>query len=75
MIGDEQLPAENEYENGNSRSIKAIPDWYARGIPKPDGGRVTFTTWKFYEKGEPLVASGLLGPVKIYNPVIVKVSQ
>ncbi|MBN2183216.1 MAG: hypothetical protein JW715_14995, partial [Sedimentisphaerales bacterium] len=75
IIGDEQLPAENEYERGNSRGIKAVPDWYAQGLPKPDGGRITFTTWKFYEKDEPLLASGLLGPVKIYNPMIVKLSK
>jgi hypothetical protein len=75
MIGDEQLPPEYEYASGNNRSIKTVPDWYVQGMPKPAGGRVTFTTWKFYEKDEPLIASGLLGPVKIYNPVIVKVSQ
>jgi len=75
MIGDEQLPLEYEYESGNSRGIKEVPDWYAQGTPKPDGGRITFTTWKFYEKDDPLIASGLLGPVKVYNPTIVKIPK
>ena len=30
---------------------------------------MTFSTWKFYDKDEPLVASGLLGPVRVLHPV------
>jgi len=61
LIGDEQLPPENEYKpNG---VIKALPDWYLEGKPKPPGGRITFATWKHYEKDSPLLASGLVGPV------------
>jgi len=78
LIGDAALPAEVEfgYDSGRDGSpffgkgIKAFPDWYLRGEPEPDGGRVTFTTWHFYEADEPLVASGLLGPVRLMNPVI-----
>jgi hypothetical protein len=67
LIGDEQLPAENEYaSSGSGNSIGAIrklPDWFVQGSPKPSGGRVTFTTWKHYTKDAPLLESGLLGPV------------
>lgn len=65
LIGDENLPAENQYETGDSHGIKKVPDWYLRGEPKPAGGRVTFVTWHFFDRGEPLLASGLLGPVTL----------
>jgi hypothetical protein len=74
LIGDEQLPAEDAFglrdEQGNDpNGITRLPDWYLQGKPKPPGGRVTFSAWKFYTKDEPLVASGLLGPVRLLNPV------
>ncbi|HWL15682.1 MAG TPA: hypothetical protein VNR00_08760, partial [Opitutus sp.] len=67
------LPAEDEFglrdERGQDpHGIVRLPDWYRRGEPKPPGGRTTFATWRFYEKDEPLVASGLLGPVRVFNP-------
>ena len=73
LIGDEFLPAENRYglrdEQGNDpHGIVELPDWYREGKPKPPGGRVTFSAWNFYDKDEPLVASGLLGPVRLLNP-------
>ena len=44
----------------------AVSGWNLKeGKPKPPGGRVTFATWQFYDKDEPLVASGLLGPVRL----------
>lgn len=77
LIGDEQLPAEADYgirdEQGNDpHGITRLPEWYRDGKPKPPGGRVTFTTWKFYDRDEPLVESGLLGPVRVLNPVRVR---
>jgi len=74
LIGDEFLPAEDQFglpdERGaEAAGIRKLPDWYAQGKPKPPGGRVTFMTWKFYDKNEPLVAAGLLGPVRLLNPV------
>jgi hypothetical protein len=73
LIGDESLPAEDEFglrdEHGNDpHGIVKLPDWYLSGKPKPPGGRTTFSTWNFYDKDEPLVASGLLGPVRLLNP-------
>jgi hypothetical protein len=67
LIGDEQLPAENQYgsggRGGSSGAIRQMPDWYLNGLPKPAGGRVTFTTWQHYTKDSPLMESGLIGPV------------
>ena len=67
LIGDEQLPPENEYlPNG---AIKAIPDWYLQGKPKPPGGRTTFTTWSHFDKDSPLLVAGLVGPVRLRTAV------
>jgi hypothetical protein len=63
LIGDEQLPPENEY--GPDGAVKAIPDWFLRGKPKPAGGRITFATWRHFDKDSPLLASGLVGPVRL----------
>lgn len=80
LIGDEFLPVENEYgirdEQGNDpHGIVRLPEWYRDGKPKPPGGRVTFSAWNFYDKDEPLVASGLLGPVRLLNPVRVTLPE
>lgn len=48
-----------------ARKITALPDWYKASQPKPPGGRVTFSTWTFYAPDEPLLDSGLLGPVRL----------
>jgi hypothetical protein len=67
LIGDEQLTPENEYKpNG---PIQALPDWYLQGKPKPPGGRTTFATWKHFDKDSPLLASGLVGPVRLRTAV------
>lgn len=80
LIGDEQLPAEDEFglhdERGEDRAgIVRLPEWYLKGKPKPPGGRTTFATWKFYRAQDPLVASGLLGPVRLVYPQTVTLSR
>ncbi len=74
LIGDEQLPEENEYAMpatdsklsiGGAGGIKRLPEWYTKGQDKPIGGRITFSTWKHYGKHSPLLESGLQGPVRI----------
>ncbi|KGO85941.1 hypothetical protein Q765_14020 [Flavobacterium rivuli WB 3.3-2 = DSM 21788] len=74
LIGDEQLPPENEYELSawpgkfkvlGDGAITALPKWYVEGKPKPKGGRVAFTTWKHYDHDSPLLESGLIGPVTL----------
>jgi hypothetical protein len=72
LIGDEQLPPENEYDMSGGLfggEIKRLPDWYVQGKPKPPGGRITFTTWKHYDKDSPLLESGLVGPVRLRTAV------
>jgi hypothetical protein len=80
LIGDEHLPEEAEFHLGDERGVEAggitrLPDWYLQGKPKPPGGRITFATWRFYTKDEPLLASGLLGPVRLLNPVWVELKR
>lgn len=71
LIGDEQLPAENEYAQFGERGarILKLPDWYLEGKPKPAGGRITFCAWQHFDKDAPLLESGLIGPVTIRNAV------
>ena len=69
MIGDEELPEDSD-RNPNG-TLKAWPNWLLEGKPSPTG-RFTFTSWRLWRKGSPLVPSGLLGPVKITaEPVLV----
>jgi hypothetical protein len=60
MIGDEDLPEDSD--RNPDGTLKAWPAWVQQGKPSPTG-RFTFTSWRLWKKGEPLVASGLLGPV------------
>jgi hypothetical protein len=62
LIGDEQFPPDAQYrEEGN---LAAWPDWLANKKPRP-GGRVAFSTWKFYDKDDQPMESGLIGPVSL----------
>jgi hypothetical protein len=78
LIGDEELPEEYAYGSaggpggggfGNQAAIRAIPAWFVEGKPKPLGQRIAFTTWKHWRKGAPLLAAGLLGPVRVLTAV------
>ena len=62
MIGDEQLPDLTRW--GRRNLIGRWPDWVLKGEPRPDG-RVTFCTRKVYAKDDPLLDSGLIGPVRL----------
>jgi hypothetical protein len=57
LIGDEMKPWDG-VEGGK------WPDWLLNGTPRISG-RYTFTTHRFYKKDDPLLESGLIGPVKI----------
>ncbi len=79
LIGDEQIPDPDKFSPGGGISglesvtkgnIEELPEWYIKGKPKPENGRVCFTTWKHYTKDSPLLESGLIGPVLIYPAVI-----
>jgi len=57
LIGDETKPWDG-VENGK------WPEWLSDGKPRTSG-RLTFTTHHYYKKGDPLIESGLIGPVRI----------
>ncbi|MCB0657357.1 MAG: hypothetical protein KDC57_14530 [Saprospiraceae bacterium] len=74
LIGDAQQPDLYEYTTVDRPSpfqpliegaIKELPQWYLEGAPKPDDGRVTFSTWKHHRQESPLLDAGLIGPVVI----------
>lgn len=75
LIGDEQLPVEDPF--GEFRSTGAgileLPGWYRDGREKPVGGRVSFATWRHFDKDSPLLESGLIGPVSLRRAVVRKI--
>ena len=76
MIGDEELPPDCEYEpdlhaadkNWPGHAVKSVPAWVNEGKRSPTG-RYTFSTWRHFRKGDELLPSGLIGPVKIRREV------
>jgi hypothetical protein len=69
MIGDEDLPEDSE--RNPDGTLKAWPKWVEEGKPSPTG-RYTFTTWRLWKKGDPLVPSGLIGPVTLRVAAVVR---
>jgi len=57
LIGDENKPWDG-VENGK------WPEWLSGGKQRTSG-RLTFTTHRYYKKGDQLIQSGLIGPVGI----------
>ena len=66
LIGDENLPEDSD-RNPNG-TLKAWPQWLLEGKTSPTG-RQSFTSWKLWKKGDPLVESGLIGPVTLRGTV------
>ena len=70
LIGDQQLPEDAEWKDGfmgwggQFQILKSWPQWLKDGKPSPSG-RFTFSTASYYNKGDALVPSGLLGPVQL----------
>lgn len=64
LIGDEQFPddcvAGGWWQRGG---IPAWPDWLRRGQPRPNPDRLTFAAFRYWKRDDPLLPSGLLGPV------------
>ena len=70
LIGDEQEPDDcewlpNQYFYNSGKYIKKFPEWFLKKQPRPSKGRYCFTTWNYFTKDDPLVPSGLLGPVRV----------
>ena len=66
LIGDDAFAADVEWgeEDSVGSPVKRIPEWVRDGKPSPTG-RHTFTTWRFWKADDPLLESGLLGPVRV----------
>jgi alpha-L-rhamnosidase len=63
LIGDEQHPDDCEW---TGKALTRWPDWLDKGTPRPATNRFTFTTWKHWTASDPLLPSGLLGPVTLH---------
>ena len=68
LIGDEQLPADCQYDSHApvqawQGALAAWPAWLREHTPRTSG-RIAFT-WKHWHKDDPLLPSGLLGPVSL----------
>ena len=68
QIGDEQLPEDSPRNPGGT--LKGWPQWVQEGKPSPTG-RFTFGSHRLWKKDDPLVESGLLGPVTMQATVSV----
>ena len=74
LIGDDLLPPDEEWQPyftpgvpvppTHGSVLTRWPQWLLDGKPSPTG-HVTFTSWKLWTKDDPLMESGLLGPVRI----------
>ncbi len=68
LIGDMKLADDCEWDDGSkSRGyplVKKYPKWLVEGKPSPTG-RHAFSTCRMWSSDEPLLPSGLLGPVAL----------
>ena len=64
LIGDDFKAEDCEFAQGTlmERHLNSWPAWVLEGRESPSG-KWTFATWKHWTKDEPLLPSGLLGPV------------
>ncbi|MGB5942925.1 MAG: glycosyl hydrolase [Leeuwenhoekiella sp.] len=72
LIGDENFPDETGYFTDKSRDM---PEWFLNNEPAPLKKRSTFTTYKFYNKGDELLPAGLVGPVELRFDRIMKIKK
>jgi len=65
FIGDEQSPDDT---GANAKGdIEVWPGWFLKGGRRPEAGRATLVNRKQVKKDTPLHASGLLGPVTVFE--------
>ncbi|MBN2296877.1 MAG: hypothetical protein JXM70_30910, partial [Pirellulales bacterium] len=76
LIGDEQFPPDCKHgPMGLRGNIAEWPEWLLEGKPRPEPRRLTFSSWKLYDKDSPLRRSGLLGPVTIRAAVVSEIPK
>ena len=46
-------------------TMKEIPEWLEKNLPRPSQGRHAVVSYKFFSRESPLRTSGLLGPVRL----------
>lgn len=83
LIGDEHLPddcvwakpssARDPFPKAMGQVIDQWPQWLLENKPRPSK-RVAFPTWKQWSKDDPLLESGLLGPVRVIAKARVKLA-
>jgi len=76
LIGDEHLPEDCEWlpsDLGGMR-LKQMPEWLTNNTPRTSGRR-TFATWKHWKAENPLLPSGLLGPVRLVPAAVTTISS
>jgi len=67
MIGDERFPL--DFEPRGRGLVWPLPQWLVEDKPRPEPRRKSFATCSYYKKDDPLLPSGLIGPVCIrYTP-------
>lgn len=62
LIGDENLEPDRTWTS--TGNLESWPQWVLDGKPSPTG-QITFTTARHWKKDDPLLVSGLLGPVRL----------
>lgn len=78
MVGDEQWPDDVEWSEPlvfndapgkpvAGRFMKSVPEWLSRGEERPVKERRAVVSFKYFTPDPPLLPSGLLGPVAIYE--------
>lgn len=65
LIGDERLEDTSGFVAEGRVPTQTMVEWYSANLPPPPGPRRTFTTQPFFKASDPLVPSGLIGPVQI----------
>ncbi len=64
QIGDENLPEDSERNPNGTTKQRNWPEWITAEKASPTG-RESFTTWRLWKKGDALLESGLIGPVRL----------
>jgi len=66
MIGDAHYPEDLVWKAGAGTGIvKEWPGWLLKGEERPPTERISWSTRKDYSKDDPLLPSGLIGPVQL----------
>lgn len=65
LIGDAGMENTSGFVPAERWPTTNMVDWYSANQPLPPGPRRTFSTQDFFGAGDPLVPSGLIGPVRI----------